>query len=178
VRDLRDKITELRAAAAAVAVTAPQSQAAPIAATNVLPVASCAHQKLEFLRWQKDANGVQKQCPFIPENYENWEKMPPLCDYISIECLGKENRRAAHVFGFGGPGLMIGYADVLTWEFVFARHQNLKEVWQTCAAAAASRAAGLPACVHACVCVCVCACVRVCVRACVRACVATRCRDA
>ncbi len=79
--------------------------------------------------WQNDENGVAKQCNFIPENYENWEKMPPLCDYISIECLGKGNKRAAHVFGFGGPGLMIGYADVLTWEFVFARHQNLKVCW-------------------------------------------------
>jgi hypothetical protein len=54
--------------------------------------------------------------------------MPPLCDYISIECLGAQNKRAAHVFGFGGPGLMIGYADVMTWEFVFARHQNLKDM--------------------------------------------------
>ena len=49
--------------------------------------------------------------------------MPPLCDYISIECLGKGNKRAAHVFGFGGPGLMIGFADTLMWEFVFARHK-------------------------------------------------------
>jgi hypothetical protein len=140
-RDLRDKITELRTqlavanqatttaeAAAAAARASAAAAAAPVANFNNLPVASCAHQKLEFLRWQKDENGNQKQCPFIPENYENWEKMPPLCDYISIECLGRNNKRAAHVFGFGGPGLMIGYADVLTWEFVFARHQNLKNI--------------------------------------------------
>ncbi len=88
---------------------------------DVLPVASCAHQKLEFLRWQKDEDGNQRVCPFNAENYDNWEKMPPLCDYISIECLGKDNLRAAHVFGFGGPGLMIGYADTMMWEFVFAR---------------------------------------------------------
>lgn len=30
-----------------------------------------------------------------------WEKMPPLCDYLSIECLGEKNLRSAHVFGFG-----------------------------------------------------------------------------
>ena len=126
-RELQAKIVELKAAAAVAAAAAPLSQAV-VAKGDVLPVASCAHQKLEFLRWQKDENGVVKQCPFIPENYENWQKMPPLCDYISIECLGNNNKRAAHVFGFGGPGLMIGYADVLMWEFVFARHQNLKDM--------------------------------------------------
>ncbi len=166
-RDLRDEITQLRAQANARAAAPAVAASALVNSGDILPVASCAHQKLEFVRcvvvaasvscvhmcdactcvsvlragrpfftclappppagrWQNDANGVAKQCPFIPENYENWEKMPPLCDYISIECLGRGNKRAAHVFGFGGPGLMIGYADVLTWEFVFARHQNLK----------------------------------------------------
>jgi chromosome segregation ATPase len=137
-RDLRDKITELRTqlavanqatttaeAAAAAARASAAAAAAPVANAvanfNNLPVASCAHQKLEFLRWQKDEDGNQRVCPFNAENYDNWEKMPPLCDYISIECLGKDNLRAAHVFGFGGPGLMIGYADTMMWEFVFAR---------------------------------------------------------
>jgi len=132
-RELLAKVAELKAVAT---VTANQAAAAAVVPASrsvagngdVLPVPSCAHQKLEFLRWQKDENGVVKQCPFIPENYENWQKMPPLCDYISIECLGNGNKRAAHVFGFGGPGLMIGYADVLMWEFVFARHQNLKDM--------------------------------------------------
>lgn len=62
---------------------------------------TCSGVKLEFLRWSKDANGNKLSCPFNPENYENWKKMPPLCDYISIECLGEENLRSAHVFGFG-----------------------------------------------------------------------------
>ena len=126
-RDLRDQLTQARTQLATAQSNAAVA-VAPVAAANILPVASCAHQKLEFVRWQNDENGVARQCPFIPENYENWEKMPPLCDYISIECLGRANKRAAHVFGFGGPGLMIGYADVLTWEFVFARHQNLKDM--------------------------------------------------
>lgn len=129
IRDLRDQMVDLKAKAAAAAAL-PVAAPAAIVNThnNVLPVASCAHQKLEFLRWQKDENGRTKKCEFIPENYENWSKMPPLCDYISIECLGEGNKRAAHVFGFGGPGLMIGIADQMMWEFVFARHQRLSHM--------------------------------------------------
>lgn len=126
VRDLQAELATAKARAAA----APAAAAAVVPAGGaVLPVASCAHQKLEFLRWQTDpATGRTKTCDFTPENYDNWTKMPPLCDYISIECLGTGNKRAAHVFGFGGPGLMIGIADQMLWEFVFARHQNLKHM--------------------------------------------------
>jgi hypothetical protein len=64
--------------------------------------------------------------PRAAENYENWTQMPPLCDYLSLECLGKGNYRSAHIFGFGGPGLMIGQADVLMWEFAMARNPYIK----------------------------------------------------
>ena len=62
---------------------------------------SCKDVQLEYLRWSKDDSGKQLKCEFNAENYENWSKMPPLCDYISIECLGRDNLRSAHVFGFG-----------------------------------------------------------------------------
>jgi hypothetical protein len=55
------------------------------AADGSVPVASCRHQKLEFLRFQEGPDGKELKCPFTPTNYENWEKLPPLCDYISLE---------------------------------------------------------------------------------------------
>ena len=41
-----------------------------IANLESLAVPSCANQKLEFLRWTKDADGNDKFCPFNAENYE------------------------------------------------------------------------------------------------------------
>lgn len=131
VREVRDELVEVKARAAAAAAAAANAvvPAAPAASRDVaLPIPSCRNQKLEFLRWQKDENGRVKTCPFTPENYDNWTKMPPLCDYLSIECLGEGNKRAAHVFGFGGPGLMIGISDQWMWEFVLARHQQLSHI--------------------------------------------------
>jgi len=127
IRELRDQLVEAKAKAAASAASA-ASAVVPASNDVALPIPSCRNQKLEFLRWQKDENGRVKTCPFTPENYDNWTKMPPLCDYLSIECLGEGNKRAAHVFGFGGPGLMIGIADQWMWEFVLARHQNLRHI--------------------------------------------------
>jgi hypothetical protein len=58
------------------------------AADGSVPVPSCRHQKLEFLRFQEGPDGKELRCPFTPINYENWEKLPPLCDYISLEVRG------------------------------------------------------------------------------------------
>jgi hypothetical protein len=68
----------------------------PAAAAAMEPVVdggglfSCATQPRTFARYQKDpATGKALTCPYNAENYENWTTMPPLCDYIGIECLGK-----------------------------------------------------------------------------------------
>ena len=47
---------------------------------------------------------------------------------IVLQCLGVNNVRSASVFGFGGPSLMIGIADILMWEFVWQRHTNQKDM--------------------------------------------------
>lgn len=132
------KATEaLQAADAALKAARRQKSTSTGAATGARSVAvapsgsaggvyTCAGRPLEFVRYQKDKDGKPLSCPFNAENYENWTQMPPLCDYLSLECLGKGNYRSAHIFGFGGPGLMIGQADVLMWEFAMARNPYIK----------------------------------------------------
>ena len=72
-------------------------------ATSTLPANvpgyTCAGRRLEYERHSKDAAGNVLMCPFNAENYDNWVEMPPLCDYLSLECLGNGNYRSAHIFG-------------------------------------------------------------------------------
>ena len=29
---------------------------------------------------------ADQKCPFYAENYASWTKMPPMCDFLNLEC--------------------------------------------------------------------------------------------
>jgi hypothetical protein len=92
-------------------------------------ISTCNGYKRTFWRY----GTADKKCPFYASNYDKWPSIPPICDYINMECPG------AHIlFGIGAEHedpntdpIQRSFADFIFLEVILAaypKHRNFVEV--------------------------------------------------
>jgi hypothetical protein len=86
---------------------------------------TCNEYHRQYLRY-----GTQEQkCPFFPGSYDQWPSMPPICDYLNLECLATNVLLGvAPKAGSDTDIVQRSWSDTIFLEHVFAAFPHLGNI--------------------------------------------------
>lgn len=84
----------------------------------------CKNYERTYLRYGKP----EQQCPFFPTTYDNWTSLPPLCDYLNLECVASNILLGVGSQPSGLDVVQRSFADHMFTEFVLVGQPHLANI--------------------------------------------------
>lgn len=89
-----------------------------------VPFQGCKNYERSYLRY----GAPEQQCPFFATTYETWTSMPPMCDYLNLECVASNILLGVGSQPSGLDVVQRSFSDHMFTEFLLVAHPLLANI--------------------------------------------------